>query len=128
LANCAATLIRNANLPGIGWRRGNLIKARNGRIKPGVMHYNGQEYAAPNGTCQIRSYDGAKAIYTTVGDDLDKAEATLARLLEKMEFYTLNAKFGIKTPEPEAEKKTLAQCASEYIAKKKSPSLGPTYS
>ncbi len=55
------------------------------------MTYNGEEYTAPNGTYQIRSYDGAKAIYTTIGDDLDEAEATLARLLEKMQYDTLNA-------------------------------------
>ena len=34
MANKAASLIRYAKLEGIGWRRGNLIKAKNGRYRP----------------------------------------------------------------------------------------------
>jgi hypothetical protein len=44
MANRTASLIRNANLPGIGWRRGTLIQSKNGRIKDGFMLYNGVEY------------------------------------------------------------------------------------
>jgi hypothetical protein len=37
MANRKATLIRCAQVPGLGWRRGNLIKTKNGRIKSDYM-------------------------------------------------------------------------------------------
>jgi hypothetical protein len=80
MANKVTTLIRNANLPGIGWRRGTLIQSKNGRIKPDAMLYNGIEYSAPQGTYQIRYYRGAKVVYVTVGNDLNAALAMLERL------------------------------------------------
>src|ERR1035437_444721 len=80
MANKVATLIRNANLPGIGWRRGTLIKSKNGRIKPDAMLYNGVEYAAPQGTYQIRHYVGSKAVYVTLDNALGAALVTLERL------------------------------------------------
>lgn len=52
--------MRNAALPGIGWRKGTLIQSKNGRIKPDAMLYNGVEYAAPQGTYQIRTYLGPR--------------------------------------------------------------------
>ncbi|HUD56564.1 MAG TPA: hypothetical protein VMR02_15150 [Terracidiphilus sp.] len=118
MANRVATLVRNANIEGIGWRRGNLVKSRNGRFKPGFMMYNGRECAAPNGSYQIRHYgtDG-KAVYTSVGDDLDKAEAALNRLLDTMQLNVLNTKLGVKLPEPEKAKKTLAQYKETFLVK-----------
>jgi hypothetical protein len=80
MANKVATLVRNANLEGVGWRRGTLIQSKNGRIKDGFMLYNGVEYPAPNGTYQIRHYVGSKAAYVTVGNDLDAALVMLERL------------------------------------------------
>jgi hypothetical protein len=80
MANRTATLVRNANLPGIGWRRGTLIQSKNGRIKPDAMLYKGVEYPAPQGTYQIRSYQGTKAVYVTVGNDFDAALVMLEGL------------------------------------------------
>lgn len=118
MANRVAKLVRNANLDGIGWRRGTLVKSKNGRFKPGYMLYSGQEYAAPNGTYQIRHYgsDG-KAVYTTVGDDLDLAEAILSQMKDKLQLDHLNTKLGIKLAEPEKLKKTLAQCRETFLVK-----------
>jgi hypothetical protein len=110
VANRVATLVRNANIEGIGWRRGNLVKSRNGRFKPGFMMYNGRECAAPNGSYQIRHYG-------TDGDDLDKAEAALNRLLDTMQLNVLNTKLGVKLPEPEKAKKTLAQYKETFLVK-----------
>ena len=78
--NRPASLIRNAHNPGIGWRRGTLIQSKNGRIKDGIMLYNGVEYPAPQGTYQVRHYIGSKAVYVTVGNDLDAAQVMLERL------------------------------------------------
>jgi len=49
MANRKATLIRYAKLPELGWRRGTLVKAKNGQHKPGVMKYKQQEVDATNG-------------------------------------------------------------------------------
>lgn len=119
MANRVATLVRNANIKGIGWRRGNLVKSKNGRYKPGFMMYNGLEYAAPNGSYQIRHYSGTdgKAVYTSVGDELDKAEAALNRLLDTMQLKLLNAKLGVKLPDPEKAKKTLLQYKETFFVK-----------
>jgi hypothetical protein len=53
MANRIATLIRYAKLPELGWRRGTLVKAKNGQYKPGVMVYNKQELDANNGVYQF---------------------------------------------------------------------------
>ena len=126
MANKVATLIRNANLPGIGWRRGTLIKSKNGRIKPDAMLYNGVEYAAPQGTYQIRHYVGSKAVYVTLDNDLGAALVTLERLNATRAKEAAEATLGIApAPTPKQDdRKTLAELAAAYIAKKKSPSQG----
>lgn len=54
MANRAASIIRYANLKNIGWLCGNLITARNGRIKPDFMLYNGTEYGCKHAeTCPL---------------------------------------------------------------------------
>ena len=129
MANRVATLIQNANLPGIGWRRGNLIKSKNGRFKPGYMLYSGQEYAAPNGTYQIRTFEGTKVKYTPVGDDLEVALSILEKLNATRQMNAAKTILGIVVPEPEEkeERKTLAELVQKYINKKKSPSQGLGY-
>ena len=44
MANKAASLIRYAKLEGIGWRRGNLIKAKNGRYRPSGEEFCRTQY------------------------------------------------------------------------------------
>ncbi|MGA2167519.1 MAG: hypothetical protein ABSG62_04865 [Terracidiphilus sp.] len=129
MANRVATLVRNANLPGIGWRRGTLIKSKNGRFKPGYMVYNGQEYAAPNGTYQVRTYEGTKVKYTSVGDDLEAAQAILEKLNATRQMEAAKTILGIAVPEPDEkeQRKTLAELVQKYIDKKKSPSHGLGY-
>jgi integrase len=127
MANKVATLVRNANLEGVGWRRGTLIQSKNGRIKDGFMLYNGVEYPAPNGTYQIRHYVGSKAAYVTVGNDLDAALVMLERLNATRAKEAAEITLGIApAPMPEEDRKTVAVLASDYIAKKKSPSQGLT--
>lgn len=121
MANRTATLVRNANLPGIGWRRGTLIQSKNGRIKDGYMLYNGVEHPAPQGTYQVRHYVGTKAVYVTVGNNLDAAQVMLERLTATRAKEAAELTLGITTPKPE-ERKMLAEQAAAYIAKKLSPS------
>jgi len=124
MANRTSSLVLNANIPGIGWRRGKLIKAKNGRYKPGYMLYNGQKFEVPNGTYQIRHYVGSKAVYTVVGNDLDAAESMLLKLNATRQKEAAEITLGIAPAPKMEERKTLVQLAGEYIEKKKSPSQG----
>jgi integrase len=126
MANRTVTLIRNANIPGLGWRRGTLIKSKNGRYKDGYMLFNGTEYHTPQGTYQVRHYDGAKAKYTSVGNDLDAALTFLEKKEAMMQREAANKKLGIAEPTPIPDRKTLAELAAAYITKKRSPSLDLT--
>ena len=121
MANKVATLVRNANLEGVGWRRGTLIQSKNGRIKDGYMLYNGVEHPAPQGTYQVRHYVGTKAVYVTVGNNLDAAQVMLERLTAARAKEAAELTLGITTARPE-ERKMLAEQAAAYIAKKLSPS------
>jgi integrase len=81
------------------------------------MLYKGREFPALNGSYQIRHYFGDKAVYTTVGDDLDRAEAALSQMQDKLQLDHLNAKLGVKLPEADKPKKTLAQYKETFLVK-----------
>jgi hypothetical protein len=128
VANRSASLIINANVPGIGWRRGKIVISRNGQLKPGVMLYGGREVPCPGGVFQIRRYDGDRLVYITVGKDYLAADTMLDELEAKLRRDADNAILGIEPkPEPEVQK-TLAQCVEEYLINKRSPSLELGYS
>ena len=84
-ANRTASLVRYAKVDGFGWLRGSLIQSKNGRVKDGYMLVNAVEHHAPDGQYQIRSYEGSKAKYTSVGNDLEKAQSLLQRYLNTRE-------------------------------------------
>jgi hypothetical protein len=145
MANKVATLIVNANLPGVGWRRGKIVMAKNGQRKPGVVLYGGKAVPYSQGVFQIRHYEGAKLVYTTVGkettgshgnkdfyekeyeDGYPKAVAMLEKFQILQRQAADNAILGI-TPAPAPEvQKTLAQCVEDYLTKKRSPSLDLSY-
>ena len=73
MANRTASLVRNAKVPGVGWRRGKLVTAKNGRVKPDYMIYDGLEIHCPDGHYDIRFYIGRKMQHKNVGRDLTSA-------------------------------------------------------
>lgn len=93
----AASLLRYANIPGVGWRRGTLVQAKNGRIKPNALLYGGVEYTVEpdNGVFQIRQYKNGKSTYTNCGSDVDAALARLAQLQAKANLLTAQRKLGM---------------------------------
>ncbi|MGA2607416.1 MAG: site-specific integrase [Terriglobia bacterium] len=118
MANRKASLIRCAKIPGQGWRRGILIKTKNGRIKPDFMTYKGQQLYCPQGKYEIRFYKGSKAIQKPVGKDLDAALATFALFEKKLQYDALQEDLGIKMPEPSnADRKTISKLRDGYIEK-----------
>lgn len=146
MPNRTANLIINANLPGVGWRRGKIVISRNGQRKPGVMLYGDTEVPYSRGVFQIRHYDGDRLVYTTVGkeiaeshnkkgyyekeyeDGYSKAVEMLERFQAKLRRDVDNSILGIKPESEPEEQKTLAQCVEEYLTKKRSPSLELSYS
>jgi integrase len=121
--NHKASIVVYARLD-CGWRRGSLIETRNNRIKENAMLYNGVEYSTPNPTYQIRTYVGSQAKYTTVGNDLAAAQATLGRYTATRQIESANEALGIIPEQKPEEKKSLTTLVGEYLAEKKSPALG----
>ena len=89
MADRKASLIRCAKIPGQGWRRGILIKTKNGRIKPDYIIHKGEQVYCPQGKYEIRYYEGSKAIQKTVGNDLDGALAAFALFEKKLQYEAL---------------------------------------
>jgi len=123
--NNAASLIVYGRTDG-GYRRGAIVFAKNGQPKPGIMLISGSE---------VR-----KAIYTSVGTDYCTAQALLTRTKLTRKREAIDAQLGITMPKTDAElaaekiaeaveraaeeaerqrqRKTLAQYAEEFRAKK----------
>jgi len=108
MANRKASLIRCAKVPDQGWRRGVLIKTKNGRFKPDYMMYKGQPHYCPQGKYEIRYYEGSKPLHKPVGNDLDVAVTAFTLFEKRLQYEALQEDLGIKMPElPKAERKNL---------------------
>jgi integrase len=137
--NNAASLIVYGRTDG-GYRRGAIVFAKNGQPKPGIMLISGSEVTATHTVYQIRRYADRKAIYTSVGTDYCTAQALLTRTKLTRKREAIDAQLGITMPKTDAElaaekiaeaveraaeeaerqrqRKTLAQYAEEFRAKK----------
>lgn len=120
MANIAASIVVYAKLPNIGWRRGSLITARNRRVRTDAMLYNGVEYPVTNPLYQIRTYEGKVAKYTTIGNDLEAAEAVLRKYVASRQLVAAHETLGIITPgatdEPTATEPTSSRTLEEALA------------
>ena len=127
MANRKATLVRCAKVPDQGWRRGTLIKTKNGRIKPDYMMYKGEQVHCPQGKYEIRYYEGSKALHKPAGSDLDVALAAFALFEKKLQYEALQQDLGIKMPElPKAERKDPLRTARR-IHREICPRVGSHY-
>lgn len=123
----AAALIRNVNIPNVGWRRGTIIKAKNGKYKPNAIWYDGKEFEVEGGVYQVRHYLGGLAKYVSVGNDLETAFDLFEKFQASRQLESAEKKLGIKQPMPEEKQKTLAELVAAFVEAKKSPSQGLTY-
>jgi integrase len=112
----SASLLRYAALPGLGWRRGTLVQAKNGRVKPNALLYGGVEYTVEpdNGVFQIRHYENGKNAYTNCGTDVEQALARLAQLQAKATLLTAQRKLGMTN---ERTQQLLTDLLSPFIEK-----------
>lgn len=122
--NVRASLVIYARIPELGgWRRGSLIISKTG-YRPDAMFFNGVVYTTLlNSTFQIRTYNGSKAQYKSVGSDLAVAQKLLKETQATRQIEAGQEALGIIKVKAETLK-TMAEFVREYIGKKKSLSLG----
>ena len=78
VANRKVTLVRNCKTPD-GWRRYPAAYGKNGRIKPDTVTVNGKQVEYPEGVYQLRSYEGSRMVYKSVGANAQDAVAAQQR-------------------------------------------------
>jgi integrase len=76
LANRQVSLMRKCKTPK-GWRRYPVVMSANGKVKPDAVSVNGKEYAYSVGHYELRSYKGAKVVWTRVDGGATEALAAL---------------------------------------------------
>jgi integrase len=97
-----------------GWKRAQVSRGANGRIKPGHALVDGQAVKVSDFQYQVRYYVGRDVKYQPAGKDANKAE-TLRRRIEHQESVKAEAeKAGVKVQVDET-RKTLAGTAAAYI-------------
>jgi len=118
VANRKASLNRSARIPGLGWPRGPLVKAKNSRIRPDYMVFKGQEVHCPQGKYEIRYYEGRECHYKPVGSDFDVALTAFTLFEKELQYKALQRDLGIKVKElPEEERKPLTALKDASIEK-----------
>jgi len=86
MANRKVTLVRICKTEK-GWRRYPVAMSSNGKIKPGVVKAGRKEVSFPEGRYELRTYEGTKMVYRSVGQHAGEALAA-----QKRETHRLTAK------------------------------------
>jgi integrase len=68
-----------------GWKRLPAVIGRNGKVRPGFVHLEGNLVEYPHGNYQLRFYAGSKVRYESIGDNAAEA---LLKLHQKERFLT----------------------------------------
>ena len=114
--NRSLKLIRYANVEGKGWRRGQVVKLKNGKLKAGVMILGGVEVACPNGRYQMLRYEQDKAVYTDLGNDAAEAwtRYSLESTKQDVKLAAVDAGLHILT-EDDPKAKSLKRYAADFL-------------
>lgn len=90
MANERVTLLRSAKIPGLGWRRGQAIVGKTGRVKPDFMFLGRgkkkKEVHAPEGHYVLRYFDGRLPRYKKLANDPSEALDELQRAKSELKF------------------------------------------
>lgn len=114
--NQSVKLVRYASIEGRGWRRGAAVFTKNGRLKPDAMLLGGTEVHCPNGRWQMRRYAGKNPVYTELGTDPADARNRFRAEETKLAALTAAVAAGIEIVLHDDSRKTLRQCAAEFLA------------
>src|SRR5271163_145249 len=128
MANETITLLRSAKLHGLGWRRGQAVIGKTGKVKPDFIFLGRgrkkQEVHAPEGHYVLRYYDGRRPRYKKLGNDPSEALDELQRAKAELKFKNAAKSAGYILPAPiPVKRKSLAEYARDFLEQKRSPSL-----
>ena len=128
MANETVTLLRYAKIPGLGWRRGQAIFGKNGKVSPDHMllgkRKNKRKVRAPEGHFELRYFDGRLPRYKKLGNDSSEALDELKRAQSELKLKNSAKAIGYIIPSPHpVKRKSLKDCASDFLELKRSPSL-----
>jgi integrase len=128
MANIKIALLRYAEVPDLGWRRGAAVIGKTGKVKPDYMLLNGVEVYAPKGRYELRQYIGNKAIYTNVGTEPQEALFARDRAAEELRqrnngYIPIN---GTST-KPNAKPESLEDFRKKYLTRKSKGSRYATH-
>jgi integrase len=128
MANERVTLLRSAKIARLGWRRGQAVLGKTGKVKPDFMFLGSgkkkMEVHAPEGHYVLRYFDGRLPRYKKLGNDPSEAldELQKAKFQLKFKNEAKTAGYIIPTPTP-LKRKALAEYGREFLEQKRSPSL-----
>jgi len=128
MANETVTLLRYAKLPGLGWRRGQAIIGKNGKVSPDYMFLgkgkSKRKVHAPEGHYVLRHFDGRLPRYKKLGNDPSEALDELQRAKSELKFKNSGKAIGYILPSPvSVKRKLLAEYGRDFLEQKRSPSL-----
>jgi integrase len=128
MANERVTLLRSAKIPRLGWRRGQAVLGKTGKVKPDFMFLGrGKkkiEVHAPEGHYVLRYFDGRLPRYKKLGSDPSEALDELQRAKSELRLKNSAKAVGYIIPSSvPVKRKSLAEYGREFLEQKRSPSL-----
>jgi integrase len=115
MANLRVSLVIYAKRQeGKGWTRHPAVRGANGRIRPGFGMVNGQPKKFDTYTYQLRSYEGTRLVYKTVGEDAANANAQQI-VTEKNRAARHEAKIAGVAVVEESTRRHLATAVEQYL-------------
>jgi integrase len=128
MANETVTLLRYAKIPGLGWRRGQSVIGKTGKVTPDQMllgtRRNKQKVDAPDGHYVLRYFDGKLPRYKKIGNDPTEALDELQRAQTELKLKNAAKAAGYIIPAAApVKRKALAEYGQRFLEQKRSPSL-----
>ena len=128
MANETVTLLRHAKIPGFGWRRGQAVIGKTGKVTPDQMllgtRRNKQKLDAPDGHYVLRYFDGRLPRYKKLGNDPTEALDELKRAQHELKLKNAAKAAGYIIPNPApVKRKLLGEYGHQFLELKRSPSL-----
>jgi len=128
MANQTVTLLRYAKLPGLGWRRGQAVFGKTGKLTPDYMllgkRDSKRKVYAPEGHYELRYFDGTLPRYKDVGNDPTDALDQLKQAQAELKLKNAAKSAGFVIPAAtQAQRKSLSEFGQEFLELKRSPSL-----
>jgi len=101
-----------------GWRRFRVKPSKNGRLKAGEVVVKRERRFYPEGNFVLRTYEGARPVYRSLGTDSEEAKLALQQETQVRRGTKELEGTGAKVVVPQGEK-SLAMLRDEFMADKK---------